>query len=311
MKNGLVVKDNALINASYNLELTEQRLVMLAIINARELGQGITADSKLEIHASDYAKLFNVSPDASYKALKEAVNNLFNRQFSYTAEYKKTGKVGVVRSRWVSRIFYVDDLALLEITFAPDVVPLITRLGEHFTKYEAKQVAHLTSKYATRLYELLISWREVGKTPIFELQQLRKNLGVEDDEYQRMHHFKSRVLETAITQINEHTDIKATYEQHKQGRTITGFSFKFKQKQIRTEAKKNKNIGDFFNRMTDSQRLKFGSKLAYDERVQSEYSHLIGTGNYEQFGQLLAEMLAEKRHFEMFFPLLVEHGFNV
>ena len=88
-------------------------------------------------------------------------------------------------------------------------------------------------------------------------------------------------------------------------------AFKFKQKQIRTEAKKDKNIGDFFNRMTDSQRLKFGSKLAYDERVQSEYSHLIGTGNYEQFGQLLAEMLAEKRHFEMFFPLLVEHGFNV
>ena len=123
----------------------------------------------------------------------------------------------------MSRIFYVDDLALLEITFAPDVVPLITRLEEHFTKYEAKQVAHLTSKYATRLYELLIAWREVGKTPIFELQQLRKNLGVDDDEYQRMHHFKSRVLEAAISQINEHTDIKATYEQHKQGRTITGF----------------------------------------------------------------------------------------
>ena len=246
MKNGLVVKDNALINASYNLELTEQRLVMLAIINARELGQGITADSKLEIHASDYAKLFNVSPDASYKALKEAVNSLFNRQFSYTAEYKKTGKVGIVRSRWVSRIFYVDDLALLEITFAPDVVPLITRLEEHFTKYEAKQVAHLTSKYATRLYELLIAWREVGKTPIFELQQLRKNLGVEDNEYQRMHHFKSRVLETAITQINEHTDIKATYEQHKQGRTITGFSFKFKQKQQpKIEAKRDPNTPDF------------------------------------------------------------------
>ena len=263
MKNGLVVKDNALINASYNLELTEQRLVMLAIINARELGRGITADSKLEIHASDYAKLFNVSPDASYKALKDAVNNLFNRQFSYTAEYKKTGKVGIVRSRWVSRIFYVDDLALLEITFfAPDVVPLITRLEEHFTKYEAKQVAHLTSKYATRLYELLIAWREVGKTPVFELQQLRKNLGVEDDEYQRMHHFKSRVLETAITQINEHTDIKATYEQHKKGRTITGFSFKFKQKQQpkKLDSKRDPNTPDFFIKMTDAQRHLFAKK---------------------------------------------------
>ena len=308
MKNGLVVKDNALINASYNLELTEQRLVMLAIINARELGQGITADSKLEIHASDYAKLFNVSPDASYKALKDAVNNLVNRQFSYTAEYKKTGKVGIVRSRWVSRIFYVDDLALLEITFAPDVVPLITRLEEHFTKYEAKQVAHLTSKYATRLYELLIAWREVGKTPVFELQQLRKNLGVEDDEYQRMHHFKSRVLETAITQINEHTDIKATYEQHKKGRTITGFSFKFKQKvQPKIETKRDPNTPDFFIKMTDAQRHLFANKMS-EMPEMGEYSQ--GTESYQQFAIRIADMLLEPEKFRELYPILEKAGFK-
>ena len=308
MKNGLVVKDNALINASYNLELTEQRLVMLAIINARELGQGITADSKLEIHASDYAKLFNVSPDASYKALKDAVNNLFNRQFSYTAEYKKTGKVGIVRSRWVSRIFYVDDLALLEITFAPDVVPLITRLEEHFTKYEAKQVAHLTSKYATRLYELLIAWREVGKTPVFELQQLRKNLGVEDDEYQRMHHFKSRVLETAITQINEHTDIKATYEQHKKGRTITGFSFKFKQKvQPKIETKRDPNTPDFFIKMTDAQRHLFANKMS-EMPEMGKYSQ--GTESYQHFAIRIADMLLEPEKFRELYPILEKSGFQ-
>ena len=308
MKNGLVVKDNALINASYNLELTEQRLVMLAIINARELGQGITADSKLEIHASDYAKLFNVSPDASYKALKDAVNNLFNRQFSYTAEYKKTGKVGIVRSRWVSRIFYVDDLALLEITFAPDVVPLITRLEEHFTKYEAKQVAHLTSKYATRLYELLIAWREVGKTPVFELQQLRKNLGVEDDEYQRMHHFKSRVLETAITQINEHTGVKATYEQHKKGRTITGFSFKFKQKvQPKIETKRDPNTPDFFIKMTDAQRHLFANKMS-EMPEMSKYSQ--GTESYQQFAIRIADMLLEPEKFRELYPILEKSGFQ-
>ncbi|MDW8490734.1 replication initiation protein RepM [Acinetobacter baumannii] len=308
MKNGLVVKDNALINASYNLELTEQRLIMLAIINARELGQGITADSKLEIHASDYAKLFNVSVDASYKALKEAVNNLFNRQFSYTAEYKKTGKVGVVRSRWVSRIFYVDDLALLEITFAPDVVPLITRLEEHFTKYEAKQVAHLTSKYATRLYELLIAWREVGKTPIFELQQLRKNLGVEDDEYQRMHHFKNRVLDTAITQINEHTDIKTTYEQHKQGRTITGFSFRFKQKtQPKIEIKPDPNTPDFFIKMTDAQRHLFANKMS-EMPEMSKYSQ--GTESFQQFAIRIADMLLEPEKFRELYPCLEKAGFQ-
>ena len=312
MKNGLVVKDNALINASYNLELTEQRLIMLAIINARESGQGITADSKLEIHASDYAKLFNVSIDASYKALREAVNNLFNRQFSYIAEYKRTGKTGVVRSRWVSRIFYVDDLALLEITFAPDVVPLVTRLEEHFTSYQAKQVAHLTSKYATRLYELLIAWREVGKVPQIEISEFRNRLGLLDTEYTAMNNFKSRVLEPSIKQINEHTDITVTYEQHKKGRTISGFSFKLKQKQQakKIETDRDQNTADLFTKMTDAQRHFFGHKLAHDARVQSDYSHLVGTGSYEDFGRLLADMLAEEKHFKTFYPLLIEHGFK-
>ena len=56
-----------------------------------------------------------------------------------------------------------------------------------------------------------------------------------DTEYQRMDVFKRGVLELALKQINEHTDITATYEQHKKGRTIIGFSFKFKQKK-KTEA---------------------------------------------------------------------------
>ena len=309
MKNGLVVKDNALINASYNLELTEQRLIMLAIINARESGQGITADSKLEIHASDYAKLFNVSIDASYKALREAVNNLFNRQFSYTAEYKRTGKTGVVRSRWVSRIFYVDDLALLEITFAPDVVPLVTRLEEHFTSYQAKQVAHLTSKYATRLYELLIAWREVGKVPQMEISEFRNRLGLLDDEYTAMHNFKKRVLEPSIQQINEHTDITVTYEQHKKGRVISGFSFKLKQKQQakKIESKRDPNTPDFFIKMTDSQRHLFANKMS-EMPEMSAYSQ--GTESYQQFAIRIADMLLQPEKFRELYPVLEKAGFK-
>ena len=55
-------------------------------------------------------------------------------------------------------------------------------------------------------------------------------MGVLDAEYQRMYDLKKYVLEPSLKQINEHTDITASYEQHKKGRTITGFSFKFKQK---------------------------------------------------------------------------------
>ena len=307
MKNGLVVKDNALMNASYNLEVTEQRLILLAIINARETGAGITSDSKLEIHASDYSKQFDVTKEAAYKVLKSAVNNLFERQFSFQEETRKG--VGTVRSRWVSRIKYIDDSATLEITFAPDVVPLITRLEQHFTSYQIIQVAQLTGKYAIRLYELLIAWREVGKVPQIELSVFRERLGVEVDEYKAMNHFKSRVLEPSIKQINEHTDITVSYEQHKKGRTITGFSFRFKQKQQakKVESKRDPNTPDFFIKMTDSQRHLFANKMS-EMPEMGKYSQ--GTESYQQFAIRIADMLLQPEKFRELYPILEKAGFK-
>ena len=308
MKNELVVKDNVLINASYNLEVTEQRLIMLAIITARESGQGITADSKLEIHASDYASRFDVSNEGAYWALKNAVLNLFERQFSFK-EADKKGNIGTVKSRWVSRIKYIDTTATLEVTFAPDVVPLITRLEQHFTSYQLKQVTQLKSKYSIRLYELLIAWREVGKMPQIELSDFREKLGIDADEYVRMSDFKIRVLEPSIKQINEHTDIIVTYEQHKKGRTITGFSFRFKQKQQakKIETNRDPDTADLFTKMTDAQRHMFSHKLS-EMPEMSKYSQ--GTESYQQFAVRIAEMLLQLDKFRELYPLLEKAGFK-
>ena len=101
--------------------------------------------------------------------------------------------------------------------FLPAVVPLITRLEEQFTQYDIEQISGLSSAYAVRMYELLICWRSTGKTPIIELDEFRKRIGVLDTEYTRTDNLKMRVIELALKQINEHTDITASYEQHKKG----------------------------------------------------------------------------------------------
>nr|WGO62780.1 replication protein [SPHINX/BMMF group 1 DNA sequence] len=224
----LIVKDNALMNASYNLDLVEQRLILLAILEARESGKGINANDPLTVHAESYINQFGVHRTTAYQALKDACKDLFARQFSYQ-EKRERGRANIT-SRWVSQIAYIDETATVEVIFAPAVVPLITRLEEQFTQYDIEQISGLSSAYAVRMYELLISWRTTGKTPIIELGEFRKRIGVLDTEYQRIERLKHSVLELALKQINEHTDITASYEQHKKGRVITGFSFKFKQK---------------------------------------------------------------------------------
>ena len=231
-KSDLVVKDNALIQSSYSLSLVEARLILLAIVEARETGNGITAESYLEVHASHYADHFHVTIHTAYQALSEAVQTLFHRQVTIYTMDVSSQKPEKRVIRWVSAISYVEDIAKVKIRFAPDIVPLITRLEKNFTSYELEQVSGLKSAYAVRLYELLVQWRSVGKTPIFPLEQFREQMGVEPDQYVLLHNLKSRVLDHSIDQINQHTDISVSYQQHKQGRLIVGFSFSFEQKRV-------------------------------------------------------------------------------
>lgn len=306
----LIVKDNALIQASYTLDTVEQRLVLLAISQARETGHGITENSLLEIHASSYINTFNVEKHTAYTVLREAAKSLFDRYVTYHDVNPKTGKDRSFHCRWVDKIGYEHQSGIVFLRFTQDIVPLITRLEENFTKYEIQQVSRLTSTYAIRLYELLIQWRTSGQTPIFELALFKQQIGVELNQYKTMSNFKTYVLDFALKQVNELTDITAKYEQHKTGRSITGFSFTFKQKRAlpKNEQKlENQNLNQLFKKMTDAQRILFSSKLSRLAEM-SKYSH--GTENYEQFSLRIAEMLQNKDKFNELYPLLKKLGYS-
>ena len=293
----LIVKDNALINASYNLDLVEQRLILLAIAEARESGKGINANDPLTVHAESYINQFEVHRTTAYQALKDACKSLFARQFSYQI-ILPSGKIHHKTTRWVSEIGYIEQDATVDLIFSPAVVPLITRLEKYFTNYEIQQISKLSSGYAVRLYELLICWRSTGKTPTIELSEFRKRIGVLDNEYQYMHHFKARILEHSIKQINQHTDITASYEQHKKGRVITGFSFKFKQKKSKTsqiaqnEAKRDKDTIDMFSELTDAQIAKYSSILC----KLGSLSDLSNFPDYPTFANWLGNILRDPKN---------------
>ena len=238
MSKNLVVKTNRLNQAFQMLTLAELHIVQLAIVDARETGTGLSTNKPLRIDAMRYAEAFNTTRQNAYQRMKSAEDTLFNRRFSY---FDDEGKL--VKSRWIQQVRYLDDEGAIELVFTMAVVDGISRIDgvqEFFTQYLIGQTANLPSVYSARLYELLIQWKSIGKTPIFELNNFRDQLGIGINEYQRMDHFKIRVLDMALKEINEHTDITASYEQHKKGRLITGFSFKFKQKK-KTEAETPKN----------------------------------------------------------------------
>ncbi|MGP5214835.1 replication initiation protein RepM [Psychrobacter immobilis] len=274
-KSNLVVKTHHLNTVLQNLKLAEIRIVQLAVVDARETGKGLTAETPLRIDALRYAEVFDTTRQNGYLMMKEAEDTLFNRRFSYIDDEGK-----LVKSRWLSQVRYLDDEGAIEVVFTPAVVQGITRIDgaeEFFTKYLLEQTATMTSNYSVRLYELLVQWKQAKKTPMFELQEFRGQLGVEDDEYKAMSNFKIRVLDLAVDEINEKSDLNINYNQKKKGRKIIGFTFtvheKPKAKSDVLSEERDASTADMFT--VDGLNDKQLGRIARNPAFIAEYNHLV------------------------------------
>lgn len=302
----LVVKDNSLIDASFNLSLIEQRLMLLAIVEAREI-QSLTPETPIEIRATAYMEQYKTDERNVYKQLNDASRQLFNRQFSYIDRYADTDAVTV--SRWVNEITYLKDRGMVVIYLNRNVISMISRLEANFTKYLLEQVSNLSSQYSIRLYELLIKFKSIGNSEKYSIDDLRSKLGLGVNEYSTMSNFKSRVLDLAVNEINKKTDIQIKYDQFKDGRKVSHILFKFiKKKEKKTRDARNQNTIDMFADMTIKQALMFGDKLSRDTAFQAHYKANTGE-SMEEYSERIATMLMDGFYVKEWIQYLENVGF--
>ncbi|WP_416190432.1 replication initiation protein RepM [Neisseria sp. CCUG17229] len=262
MKNDLVKKSNSLNEAHYFLTVAEYRILHMAFSTLAEcdVNPEFFRNVRFTIRARDYMELYGVDRTTAYQALREASERLFDRYFTYDELVDKNLMLYErIKSRWVTKIGYLDSQAYITFFLSDDVLSMVGNLKEQYTYLNLYKLANLTSIYAIRVYEMLMQWRKTKTVPVIELEELRFRLGIAENEYPRMDNFKSRVLDTAIQQINEFTDITTSYEQIKDGRKITGFRFSYKDKVKQPKALPNKTerdptTVDIFDGFTDLER---------------------------------------------------------
>lgn len=302
--NKLVVKDNALIDASFNLSLIEQRIMLLAIVEAREC-ENLSPDTPIEVAVSDYIHQFKVDSNNAYALIRDSAKTLKRREFSYLDRYK--GKEALTTANWVNKVTYVDSSGLIILYLSHEVISLISRLSEQFTKYYMEQVSDFKSKYSLRLYELVIKWLSLGRTDKYNINDLRSKLGLDVQEYSTMSNFKSNVLDKAVAEINKHTDIHLNYEQFKKGRIITDIQFLIKSRPSPSQQRLTKKIEKTFHEMSDAQINIFGNQLS---RLH-ELSHLASEGeSYEILASKIKEMLRDPKQQLQLLPHLKNLGFK-
>lgn len=302
----LVVKDNSLIDASFNLSLVEQRLMLLAIVEARELDK-LTPDTPIEVKATAYRDQYKTDESNAYSQLADATKQLFNRQFSYIDKYK--GEDCITVARWVNRASYLNDRGTVVLYMSSEVISMISRLQANFTQYLLEQVSDFKSKYSIRLYELLIKYRDIGVSKKFEIGELRSKLGLENTEYKAMCDFKGYVLDKAIKEISDKADIQIKYDQFKEGRTISHILFKFiKKKETKQKKSKDQNTVDLFNGMTDKQLDMFADKLSRDSAFQAHYTADVGEST-KDYAIKIRNKLSDAFYVKEWMPYLESVGY--
>ena len=224
----VVAKSNRLVEASYRLSLVEQQMILFAICRAREEQKGLSSTTWLTLDSKAFAAAFGTDPKNAYRQLAEAAATLYDRSITM---YDNIGDPRKIETRWIQAKAKIDARGHVQLKFADDVIPYLTRLETEFTMYRLEKIGKLSSAYAVRMYELLLQFANTKqKSREFAIPDLRKTMGLSELEYRTMDNLKRRVIDVAVAQINAHTDLTTSYTQQRTGRTITHLTFAIKLK---------------------------------------------------------------------------------
>lgn len=304
MARELVTKSNSLVRATYSLTLGEHRLIGACAARVRKTGQGLTDKEPIEISAQEYSELYDLDKSWAYKELRAAADSLFERKITFKDEVD--GKKGVTRIRWVQRISYFDDEGLVSVAFSTDVAPHITDMSRDFTSYYLNNIKNLSSPYAVRLYEQFARWRNAGTTPMIEIDELKRLMGIEPDRYTRIDVFR-KLLNSHIDNISQKTDLTISYETKKRGRTIVGFVFHICEISETTETSTLK--------LSTYQQRTWANKLVDAMAVNQEINRRLcrfpeSSVSYTALRTAVAKTLADQQIAASFLPLLKQVGFG-
>lgn len=280
-KKELVVKSNQVIEASYRLSVTEQRVLLSAIAKIPKQVE-VSDDVIYTVNVQDLNKI-GIHEKASYRELKLAVDRLYERSINFIDG--TTSKI-----RWVQRIDFNDSKSEIAIRFSKDILPYISNVKENFTQYLLSDVATMKSAYSFRLYELLAQYKNIGKR-LIGIDDLRLMLVV-GKKYKTTGNFIAWVVEPSLKEINQVTNLTVSVEPKKTGRKYTHLEFIIKVKDNPTAqaSQRDDTTGDLFsvNGMSDKQIAVFSKKLA----ELPELGNLARRGDsVEQFAEMIATEL--------------------
>ena len=200
----LVTKSNALIEkARMKFSAMQQRIIHTALTQIPK-GTELKSDVFYQIPLSVMADLAGQEASGTfYKRSVSAARTLRTstmviKTYPDGSNREKTLECSIIQS-------FEYGNGELGVRFNEDAIPYLSGLKNSFTQYSLSgDLLHMDSAYAYRLHDLIARWGDLG-TKELAIDDFRWMMGIDDDKYPRFSNFRTRVIDPAIKDINEHS----------------------------------------------------------------------------------------------------------
>lgn len=238
IRNNYVRKANALIQKSRFSLSTQQQKIILYLIS-----QISPADKEFHVYSfsiSNFCKVCGINNSGSnYEELKTQIKRIADKSlWLISADGMRESLI-----RWIEEPEIILNTGTVNLRLNEKLKPYLLELKKNFTQYQIIYTLYFHSKYSIRLYELICSIH------YHETQEYRKQYSVDElrslldsDGYDCYRDFRRRVLDKAISEINEHSDKNVSYDTITQGRKVVGIELVISSKDSLAAAKIRSDI---------------------------------------------------------------------
>ena len=162
----------------------------------------------------------------NYQQFFDATSALRSREYIIKNEKeRRTLQVGLLASAE-----YLHGQGVIELEVSEKMRPYLIDLKRNFTSFRLQAAFNLSSKYAKRVYQMASQWKDKPAIT-YSLHDFKVMLNLKDPEgkepeqYSKVSMLQRKVLDVAVQQINQHTDLKLRYELLKKGRAFESVRF--------------------------------------------------------------------------------------
>ena len=238
------IENDFIFNAQYQLTAKEQKSILLLIANINPAKQKRFELQVIPVKNLRWAIMGDGNNGSFYEEMKKLAFRLVKKGIMFDTDVLIEGRRFPGYVNWfqaISPIKNDNGEVCLEFLFSERLKPFLLELRQ-YVQIDIQQLNNLSSGFSIHLFQIFqarrnhrLKYQHQTKL-LYQLPELKKTLGIQD-KYADWRNFKRRVIDLAVREINQHTNIKVDFKVIKKNGQVFSLEFSI-------EDKKNKKAKD-------------------------------------------------------------------